>query len=172
MEPSGGRHGGLLGRLGAVLGRLGAVLGASRAVLGRSWGPLGRSWSVRSPKRRESKQLSKTIEKSMVFASWGLLGTPLGGLLALFGCHLNRLGTILDLGLGVWASWSDLWASRGPLGPSWDLGGLLGPSRSRPGPFWGRLRAPGDAAKGGNRACTREVAARGPGPGISHICIY
>ena len=70
-----GRHGGLLGRLGAVLGRLGAVLGASRAVLGRSWGPLGRSWSVRSPKRRESKKPSKTSEKSMMFASWGPLGS-------------------------------------------------------------------------------------------------
>ena len=92
-----GRRGGLLGCRGALLGCLGAVLGASWAVLGQSWGPLGRSWSVGKPKSRGPQKPSKTNGKPMIFASWGPLGRPLGGLLGRLGGLLGRLEAILSV---------------------------------------------------------------------------
>ena len=116
-----GRLGGLLGCLGALLGCLGAVLGASWAILGQSCGPLGRSWSVGKPKSREPQKPSKTNGKAMIFASWGPLGRPLGGLLGRLGGLLGRLGAILGVlersfvGSGPF---SIVWtAPRGGLGP-------------------------------------------------------
>ena len=137
-----GRLGRLLGRLGAVLGRLRAVLGASWAVLGPSSGPLGLFWSVEKPKTRKPPNPSKTIEKSMILASRGPLGRPLGGFLERLGGLLARLGAILGV-LGrcfgdSGPSWTVLGASWGSLGPSW---GPLGPEKvtrqaaGRPGRF-------------------------------------
>ena len=138
-----GRFGALLGRLGALLGRFRALLGASWAVLGRSLEPPGPFSAVLGPNRRESEKPSKTIEKSMIFASSGPLGKPLGGHLGRLGGLLDRLGAILGrlgglldrLGpnLGVLErSWTVLEPSWTPLGPSW---APLGPS-------WARLRGP------------------------------
>ena len=91
-----GRLGARLGRVGALLGRIGALLGRFRALLGASWGVLGRSLeppgpvsAVRGPTTRNPEKLSKTIEKSMIFASSGPLGKALGG-------HLGRLRGLLD----------------------------------------------------------------------------
>ena len=128
-----GRLGGLLGCLGALLGCLGAVLGASWAVLRQSWGPLGRSWSVGKPKSREPQKPSKTNGKAMIFASWGPLGRPLGGLLRRLGGLLARLGAILGV-------LEHLGAIFRPLGALLErLGGLLGLSwrlRGPPGCVW------------------------------------
>ena len=145
-----GRLGALLGRFGALLGRLGALLGSFRALLGASWALLGRSLeppgpfsAVLGPTKRNPEKPSKTIEKSMIFASSGPLGKPLGGHLGRLGGLLDRLGAILGrlgglldrLGpnLGVLErSWTVLEPSWTPLGPSW---APLGPS-------WARLSAP------------------------------
>ena len=138
-----GRLGGLLGCLGALLGCLGAVLVASWAVEGQSWGSLGRYWSVGKLKSGEPQKPSKTIGKAMIFASWGPLGRPLGGLLGRLGGLLGRLGAILGVlersfvGSGpfpiVWT------ALRGGLGPFWSPrgredrpGGVRDEPRKRP----------------------------------------
>ena len=148
------------------MGRLGAVLGASWAVLERFWGPLGRSWSVRSPKRRESKKPSKTIEKTMNFASWGPLGTPLGGLLARFGGHLSCLGTIVGV----------LERSLGVSGPSWTI---LGASWARLEAVLVRFAAVWEPLETLPREGTGHVqggslpGARGPGsPIYVYVCTY
>ena len=144
LGPLLGRLGALLGRFGALLGRLGALLGSFRALLGASWALLGRSLeppgpfsAVLGPTKRNPEKHSKTIEKSMIFASSGPLGKPLGGhlgrlggLLDRLGAILGRLGGVLDrLGpnLGVLErSWTVLEPSWTPLGPSWSrLGALL-----------------------------------------------
>ena len=120
----------------AVFGPSWAVLGASWASLKPFWAVLGRSleplepfWAVLGPKRREPEKQSKTIEKSMIFASWSPLGKPFGALLGCLGAPLDRLeailghlGQVLD-SLGV--SWTALGPSWSPLGPllrvSWDV---------------------------------------------------
>ena len=94
-----------------------------------SW-HLGPSRSVGKRKMRKPPNLSKTIEKSMILASRGPLGRPLGGFLERLGGLLARLGAILGV-LGrcfgdSGPSWAVLAASWGPLGPSW---GPLGPEK-------------------------------------------
>ena len=125
---SGSPLGALLGRLGGLLARLGALLGASWALLARSWGPLGPFWSAGKTERRERQNPSKTNRKSMILASRGPLGRPLGGLLGRLGGLLARLGAILGV-------LEHLGAIFRPLGALLErLGGLLGLS-------W-RLRGP------------------------------
>ena len=164
-----GRLGALLGRFGALLGRLGALLGRFRALLGASWAVLGRSLeppgpfsAVLGPKRREPEKPSKTIEKSMIFASSGPLGKPLGGHLGRLGSLLDRLGAISGrLGaladrhgsnMGVldrsWTVSDHVELSWRPLGAllerPWEpVGTWPGPSRDLPGTFPGHL-SPGD----------------------------
>ena len=91
LGPSWGPLGLLLGRLGGLLGRFRALSGTFGAVLGRSLEPLEPFWAVLGPKRREPEKLSKTIEKSMIFASWSPLGKPFGVLLGRLGAPLDRL---------------------------------------------------------------------------------
>ena len=93
------------GYLGALLGRLGALLEGSGAVLGPSWRLLGPSWAPESRKRRAREHLQTRCKTSMLLASGGALGSPLGALL--------------------WPFWVPLEPSWGHLGPSW---GHLGPS--------------------------------------------
>ena len=63
--------------------------------MGRSLEPPGPFSAVFGPTRREPEKPSKTIEKSMIFASSGPLGKPLGGHLGRLGGLLDRLGAIL-----------------------------------------------------------------------------
>ena len=65
----------------------------------------------------------------------GPLGALLGGLLEASG---SALGASWVVERPSWASWTDLSATLGPLGPSWSV---LGPSRGPLGPSWGPLRA-------------------------------
>ena len=118
-----GRLGGLLCRLGALWGRFGALLEASRAILGRYWGTLGPSWSVGKPTKRQCPNSSKTDRRSTIFRSRGLLGSALG----------DVLGASCAVLQPSWASWNDIWASRGLLGPPW---GPLGAVLARLGAFW------------------------------------
>ena len=80
----------------------------------------------------------------MIFASWGLLGRPLGGLLGRLGGLLGRLGAILGVlerSLVGSEPFSIVWtASRGGLGLFWGPrgreerpGGPRGKPRERPG---------------------------------------
>ena len=74
-----------------------AVLGPSMAVLGQSWKLLGRLGRSGSRKRRDRRNPSKANGKSLIWASSGSPGGPLGNLLELFGFWglLSRLEAIL-----------------------------------------------------------------------------
>ena len=107
----------------AVLEPSWALSGASRALLGRCWGPLGPSWGVGKPKRWKRQNLSKTYGKAMNFASWGPLGSALGGLLGRLGAILG----VLERSCGISEpSCTILGAPWEPLGPSWGSRGRLG----------------------------------------------
>ena len=131
------------------------VLERSWGLLGRSWGPLGPSWGVGKPKRWKRQNLSKTYGKAMNFASWGPLGSALGGL-------LGRLGAILSV-LGRSCGISDpsciiLGASWGPLGPRWDSRGRLGALLVR---SWSALGASPGLLPGPARGTFRPGTSRG-----------
>ena len=152
------RLGGLPGRLGPLFGRLGALLGASWAVLGISWADLD------AVKAQEANMLKMyVLQKEWGYfclsgPSWGASWVPLG------------------------ASWGASGLSRCHLGLSWSSrGALLGASRAKrrlswavlekSPPFWDPERSPGEVHGPGGPERTREVPARGPRAGISHICI-
>ena len=153
-----GRLGGLLGRLGPLFGRLGALLGACWAVMGISRADLD------PVKAQDGNMLNMYVLRRewgyfcLSGPSWGASWVPLG------------------------ASWGASGLSRCHLGLSWSSrGALLGASRAnrrlswavleKSPPFWDPERSPGEVHGPGGPECTREVPARGPGAGISHICI-
>ena len=109
------------GSLGGLLGRLGAVLEASWPVLERR----------EAKKARRQKHIENHNGKSMILASRGPLGRPLGGFSERLGGLLARLGAILGVlerSFGVSGpSWAVLEASWGLLGPSL---GPLGPGKA------------------------------------------
>ena len=107
------------GQFWDLLGRPGTILEAFWALLGPSWEPLVPFWAVGRPKRSKCQNPSKTYGKSMIWASSGPPGGPLGGLL---GCLGGLLGA-------SWAVLGHLEAILGRLGCILGrLGGILGPS--------------------------------------------
>ena len=127
--PSWSRLGGLLGCIGGLLGRLGPLLGSLGALLGASWAVLGRREAEKARKQKTSKNTTANQQFS-------LLGALLGGFVNACWAVWAASGPVLGPSS---VSWSDIWASGAPIGPSWRLLGallarlraLLGPNKSR-----------------------------------------
>ena len=70
-------------------------MGCLGAILEASWRPLGPFWAVGNPYRREFQNLLESKGKSLVLASSGSPGGPLGALLGRLGGFLICLEAIL-----------------------------------------------------------------------------